>query len=324
MKLDENPKGMALIMLAIGLFGIGVILTLGFYGNTTLLGVGVTMSVVGGAGAILGCIHMGSVQKKKALTAEGIAPPRIPPPTEIVFQDSVMAPDEDLHYEPFSASPPRTSERFSPPGASRSVVIDPSWVNWGEPAGIAAMRGTPVAIRDGSGTPVRATSVVPTMGAAGAYNIGPLSPFERRSFPVPPALPMSSAGNSPNNNVPVYRGGTTATQRPLPPGAYGAAAYPQQSDALAFGGGIVPGSAARSTSSAYRRGASAGPEYFTAAEMVQPIGPGPRFASYDNNFAARAAPSMSTNSAMPAGSRNRLGDYAEDDDALPEHYWSPN
>jgi hypothetical protein len=170
MKLDKNPKSMVLIMMAVGLFGIGVILTIAFFSNTTLLGVGVTLAVLGGAGAILGCIHMNSLGDSEAeppgSNGTTVAPPRIPLPHELRFQESFENANRGgLYYEPCTSSPPRDGS-FS--------------------ASSAAGGAFPNGLNDSA---QRHFSVGP--GSVGVifnhrHGVGmPLSPFEQRSFPVP-------------------------------------------------------------------------------------------------------------------------------------------
>jgi hypothetical protein len=162
MKLDKNPKSMVLIMMAVGLFGIGVILTIAFFNDTSLMGVGVTLAVVGGAGAILGCIHMNSREDTDDPSSAGtnVAPPRIPLPQEIRFQESFQEANKgSLYYEPCTASPQR-DHSFSPNGVMfPSGLVDSAQRQFAGPPG----------------------GVIFNQRQA----LGPLSPFDQRSFPVP-------------------------------------------------------------------------------------------------------------------------------------------
>ena len=163
MNLDKNPRSMVLIMMAMGLFGIGIILTIAFFSDTSLLGVGVTLAVVGGAGAILGCIHMNSREDNEKSGADGstsIAPPRIPLPQEIRFQESFNEANRgSLYYEPCTSSPPREIR-----GESMAAVF-PSGLN---DSGQRQFAGPPGGVIFNQ-----------------RFAAGPLSPFEQRSFPVP-------------------------------------------------------------------------------------------------------------------------------------------
>ena len=210
MKLDAHPKTMAGIMVALGIFGIGVILTVGFFERDALLGVGVTMAVIGGAGTILGCIHMGSQRDDEPEEAKeranmSIAPNRIPPRVERQREyDDEDDYDDDgpLSYAPCSASP-------SPARNLNNEVVDP-------------VTGLPLrgAVTPGYGTPVKGTAVVPPTafvstervhhdGArferSGSRAAFPLSPFENRTFPIPDALAASAPA--------------VAAPRPMPPAA---------------------------------------------------------------------------------------------------------
>lgn len=120
MKLDAHPLSMALIMLALGVCGIGVILTITFFSDTTMLGIGVALAILGAAAGILGCIHRLSrddveftKRRKKGdkyKTNSAIAPERIPSPSGIEHDASFDRADHGLFYEPCSVSPERMDD----------------------------------------------------------------------------------------------------------------------------------------------------------------------------------------------------------------------
>ena len=231
MKIDEHPKLMALICTAVGVAGIGLILTIAFNDNDTLMGVGIALGVFGVAATILGCIHMSSASaladSKKNDDALGvektgtgsIAPNKIPSPFD-VSKGKIRGVDDDASPSPTRIPPPTDPER------TVSLVGETRWAG---AAGASPARGI---IPDGSAAPalmqqqqlvatrerevpagtffnasVRANnsapnseSPAPTRGGGSGVAAGGLvlSPFERRSYPVPQgvfnATPSGAAG----------------------------------------------------------------------------------------------------------------------------------
>lgn len=135
MKLDAHPKSMAFIMLAIGIAVIGIILLAAFFDDSTMMGVGIALAILGVAGAVIGCIHRttkgeyGSSAKNEGKPmGDVIAPERIPSPSIVVDRDKSFEGGGQLYYEPCSVSPPRPHRNAdgtlaSPPGGA-IVPID--------------------------------------------------------------------------------------------------------------------------------------------------------------------------------------------------------
>eukprot|EP00744_Colponema_vietnamica_P022877 GILI01032965.1.p1 GENE.GILI01032965.1~~GILI01032965.1.p1 ORF type:complete len:212 (+),score=33.36 GILI01032965.1:64-636(+) len=109
---------MALIMLALGVCGIGVILVAAFFDDTTMLGIGIALAILGAAGCIMGCIHRSTMGEYGTRASKGdgkpisdsVAPERIPSPSVIIDHDRSfdgIGADKGLYYEPCSVSPPR-------------------------------------------------------------------------------------------------------------------------------------------------------------------------------------------------------------------------
>lgn len=162
--LDSNPKTIAAILLALGVFGIGGVLTFGFFNDSTLLGVGVTMIVLGAAGLLLGIINLCAQDQsgRKKAQEQPIAPPRVPDVIPRVRgKDLEDDPDAALYYEPCSVSPKR----------DRSFALEMTSPN-----------------REGS-------TIVPIGGGVAGASM--LSPYDQRSFPVP----VIGQGNTPGKVV---------------------------------------------------------------------------------------------------------------------------
>jgi hypothetical protein len=177
MRLDKHPKSVVCIMSAIGLFIIGAILTLAFFDNTTLLGVGVAMAVVGGAGAILGCINLlarRTDDKDDDVAPQGIAPPRIPPPKELFYGDSYDEANRGtLYYEPCTSSPPRALPHVDEDGIPMDGHDDD-----------AGRRGFFDPSQSAAGGIIY---VSPGKQPSAVINF-PLSPMDRRSYPLPTGI----------------------------------------------------------------------------------------------------------------------------------------
>ena len=169
MKLDAHPKSMAFIMFCLGLCIMGIILLAAFFDDSTMLGVGIAMAILGIAGAIVGCIHRTtkgeygrSSRGDDKAAAEGVAPERIPSPSIVIDRDRSFEGDgNQLYYPPCSVSPPRPHRNAdgmltSPPGGA----------------------------------------IVP-MDYNGADGGTFMSPFAERTFPVP----MSPSGQPVNRNA---------------------------------------------------------------------------------------------------------------------------
>jgi hypothetical protein len=229
MKIDKHPKSMALIAVAVGIFVIGVILTIAFWDRDALLGVGITMAVIGIGIVLLGCINLqaqsGSGTGLTGQTdgtadngpAGGPAPKRVPPRHEFTLRDGTFVDGGDdeedadgLVYDEFSASP-------SPPRAVRladgtvignddgefSPVSGTHGIGGGATAAGGARSGSVVGIVPNGTAFVSVTPVGDSaaLRAAAVRRDGgplfPLSPFEQRSFPVPEvANPHANAAAS--------------------------------------------------------------------------------------------------------------------------------
>lgn len=220
MRLDKHPKSVVCIMSAIGLFVIGVVLTLAFFGNTTLLGVGVAMAVLGGAGAILGCINLlarRSDQNDDEPSTRGIAPPRIPHPKDLFYGESHEEANQGaLYYEPCTSSPPRTLPHADDDG----ILMD----NGG------GGRGFYDPAQAGAGGIIY---VSPGKHAAAACNF-PLSPIDRRSYPVPTSILQGGASPIPGARLYRERDGEGGAGRGFYPNGQDASVATQNVDPISL------------------------------------------------------------------------------------------
>lgn len=195
-QLDKHPKAVVFILSALGVFVIGVVLTLAFFGNTTLLGVGVTMAVVGGAGAILGCINLMAKRDDENngndTANKSIAPPRIPPPRELYYSESYADANRGaLYYEPCTSSPSRQQRPLDSSFNGRDV--DNVQLHFDDGEGGRGFHNPNEAI---SGvifvSPSKRRGAQPDNGFGSGVPIRPdafpLSPFAQRSYPVPTSL----------------------------------------------------------------------------------------------------------------------------------------
>lgn len=222
MKLDAHPKSMALIMLALGISGIGIILTIAFFSNTIMLGLGVTLGILGAAAAILGCIHRMSrddieFTKRRKKTdkykTQGIAPERIPSPAAIEHDASFERADADrsLYYEPCSVSPERGAMGDDNEDAPNHFILNtlggnnmPPAFPEGSPNDFMRIVPRNDYLQQGGNATInnftpqqsrRANVPSQMMGGADV-----LSPYHQRSFPVPQQFDASRgviAGASP-------------------------------------------------------------------------------------------------------------------------------
>jgi len=222
MKVDKHPRSMALIAIAVGVFVIGVILTIAFWDQDALLGVGITMAVIGIGIVLLGCINLqaqrgkmggglrGQVtdDKTDANAPRGPAPRRVPPRTEYTLRDGTFIDGEDsedgngLVYDEFSASPsPNRAIRladgtvighgdgtemgFSPAGGDGVPAgYGPGDARSASVAGVVPSGTTYVSITPvGDDTAAKRAAAMRRDGGP----LFPLSPFDQRSFPVPAA-----------------------------------------------------------------------------------------------------------------------------------------
>jgi hypothetical protein len=192
MKLDAHPKSMALISIAFGVFGIGVILTIAFWDSDAMLGIGITMAVIGVMIVLLGCISLQSSQaktllgdeKKGDMKAKSVAPERIPRRKDLTYRDGQLVSNEEdedgdgLVYDTFSAEPsPHRTVTFA--DGTTLGDGDPSQ----SPDGRLGSKGPHPGSAFVSVTPV-ADGTAKRMQEAGGPMF-PLSPFENRTFPVP-------------------------------------------------------------------------------------------------------------------------------------------
>lgn len=188
MRLDKHPKAVVCIMSALGFFVVGAVLVFAFFDNTTLLGVGVGMAVVGGAGAILGCINLlarRTGDRDDDAVPSGVAPPRIPPPKELFYGDSYDEANRGgLYYEPCTSSPSRTLPQMDEDGLPMDEQ-DPDGGRRGffDPSQQTAAGGI--------------IYVSPGKQVTSAGMNFPLSPVDRRSYPVPTSILQGNASPPP-------------------------------------------------------------------------------------------------------------------------------
>lgn len=238
LKLEDHPRLMALICTAVGVAGIGLILTVAFASSEVMLGVGIALGVIGVAGTILGCLQLNTVSALSDVSkkhdgdgvassdpnapgagagVKSIAPNKVPSPYE-VSKGKIRGVDDDASPSPTRVPP----DTHNSPEAS-SYIIDmmnnPNNTRWGGPMNTSSpARGvlppgstsmysssngsqqqqlrqqiTPGTIfasthraTDGAGVGPRAFSQASSSDAAGGPMV--LSPFEKRSYPVPAAL----------------------------------------------------------------------------------------------------------------------------------------
>lgn len=309
MRLDSNPRAMALIMVALGVLGIGVVLTLGFFSNNTLLGVGITMGVIGGAGSILGCIHMASLeQKKRKAKKEHIAPERIPsdavangPNAKARRADDDDDDDGELYYAPCSVSPPRDGRGASiiPGGANgggAGMVLSP-FQERSFPVPVLPQHNASRGVSP-DGVVLSPYRVVIDHGDYRRYERGgedgPLVPTQLLVAPAPASAIRTAAANGAGRAVSFAPEDRGARCDPTPM----AGGYGNTTDAL--------GSAIRA------------PSY--APSLALGGGGGPGLRPLPGGFSASGAASPGGAAAFARGSP---GGALHDEDALPAHFWSP-
>lgn len=274
MKLDAHPKAMAFIMLSIGLLGIGVILTLGFYTSNTLLGVGITMAILGGASSILGCVHL-AAQGKGTTTSPSskpCAPPRVPPiePIRERLGESsrAAATSGQLAYVPYSASPSPGRDVTGAPLSAAQIKASEDRGN-GFGGGVVGIVPPPPSYVsttkiDDTATPSRRQYAQQQQQLSAAAF--PLSPFDERSFPVPAGLAGGSVMGSQmrkrpgasyvvNDPQPLShsRGGSVIVDVASPNG-YTAEEAEREANRLRYGNGGAPHAAMTSSGGGGRGG----------------------------------------------------------------------
>lgn len=234
-KLDEHPKLMGLICTAIGVAGIGLILTIAFNDQDTMLGLGIALGVAGIAGTILGCIHMqsasavGDMKKdddflgSENVGAASLAPGKVPSPFD-VSKGKVRGVDDDASPAPTRIAPATSPEQRAT-NEELGIGTDVRWagVNSSPARGILPdmsqhQQGGTTRNYIGTNSSIMFQEIAPALGGpreqspqprsvGGAAAVGPpmLSPFEKRSFPVPASLfPAPTPGI--NNNKPALNG----------------------------------------------------------------------------------------------------------------------
>ena len=155
---------MALVMLALGVGGIGIILVIAFYSDAMIMGIGIALGVLGFGGSFFGCIHLSAQSHQSSrVMSKSLAPPKIPP-----VENADDADEGELYYEPCSVSPARSQHRSTSRG----------------PQSRSPMRLATIIPEGTFKVPIDTT---PSRVVQPQF---PLSPFDRRSFPVPPSLAL--------------------------------------------------------------------------------------------------------------------------------------
>ncbi|CUG86770.1 Hypothetical protein, putative [Bodo saltans] len=136
------------------------------------------MAVVGGAGAILGCINLLARRSDEKddddAGGQGIAPPRIPPPKELYYGESYDEANRGtLYYEPCTSSPPRALPHVDEDGIPMDDQEGPE----------GGRRG----FFDPSENTAGGIIYVSPGKQMSALNF-PLSPMDRRSYPLPTGI----------------------------------------------------------------------------------------------------------------------------------------
>lgn len=212
-ELDQHPKLMAGICTCVGVAGIGIVICATMVSEGDIyLGIGIALGVAGVAGTILGIIHLQSssamMESKKnddflgseKVGANSLAPGKIPSPFE-VSKGKVRGVDDDS-----SPSPTRIPPPTSPEQRATEADLGIGQTRWAALNGGSPARGilpdTAQRAANGNGAvgqnglifhetapalPARGDTHNGSGGGGGNGNLA-LSPFEKRSFPVPSSL----------------------------------------------------------------------------------------------------------------------------------------